>query len=148
MTTIENAKTSTTGEDREPSVDVRWPRDGVAQLTLVGEHDLATASEFEGAAQAVIPLSSGIVLDLRQAQFIDSSIIEAALRTKGRAEAEGVRFNLLVAESSIVLRVLEIANVLSLLNHVESIEEALEPRLGHRAAAGSGSGAEVAHGNG
>jgi anti-anti-sigma factor len=112
------------GSDR-PTMDVRWPRPGVAQVVLGGEHDLDSVDRLTALLMEALEDSSHLVVDLNSATFIDSSTIRALITTKGRADTDGRRFNVLLEANPTVERALEITAVLTALNRVHSFQEAV-----------------------
>jgi anti-anti-sigma factor len=119
-----------------PSVDVRWPRPGVAQVILCGEHDLSSVDRLSETLAATLGGCSKLVVDLRETQYIDSSTIRVLVSTRKQTEAEGRHFALVLATTPIVEKTLEITGVLGILNRVQTLEEALGQRAGGHAAAG------------
>jgi anti-anti-sigma factor len=109
----------------EPSVDVRWPRAGVAQVILAGEHDLSTADRLSKTLADTLRDCSKLVVDLRDAQFIDSSTIRALLGARTEAEVEGRDFAVVLATTPIVAKALEITGALTVLNRAQTLEQAL-----------------------
>ena len=116
-----------------PSMDVRWLRPGVASVTLGGEHDLSSADRLSDVLTQTLASCTHLVVDVSSTEFIDSSTIRVLVSTKGRANATSRRFNQLLGTEPIVERVLEITGVLTALNCVYTIEEAVgEPRQSTR----------------
>jgi anti-anti-sigma factor len=109
----------------EPTVEVRWPRPGTALVLLGGEHDLATATTLDQTLKRVLDGCTHLIVDLSDTEFLDSSTIRAIVMAKKHSDATGKTFNLLLASTPIVERALEIAGVLSSLNRVRTINEAL-----------------------
>ena len=108
-----------------PTIEVRFPRPGVAQVVLGGEHDLATRDQLDATLARALATCSHLVVDLSTTKFIDSSAIGVLVATKRRADARGSQFNLLLGTVPIVEKVLEIAGVLPFLNRVRDLDEAL-----------------------
>jgi anti-anti-sigma factor len=108
-----------------PATVVHWLLPGVAQVMLVGEHDLATADEVEQTLTDTIETCSHLLVDVSGADFIDSSTIRVLVSAKGRADESGCRFNLVLGTRPIVERALEITNVLGVLNRVHTVSEVL-----------------------
>ncbi len=108
------------------TMDVRWPREGVALVVLGGEHDLDSADRLSTVLADALDACSHLVVDVSTTTFIDTSTIRALIATKDRAEASERRFNLLMGTEPIVGRALEITNVLGVLNRVHTLEEALD----------------------
>ena len=109
----------------EPTTDIRWPRARVAQVILGGEHDLSSAEHLNGILAETLDWCSKLIVDLRGTQFIDASTIRVLLSVKGRAIASGRAFSIVLATTPIVERTLEITGVLSVLNRVHTLEQAL-----------------------
>jgi len=110
----------------EPTVEVRWPRAGIGQVVLGGEHDFSTADELDKTLSQTLGGCSGLIVDLRRTQFIDSSTIRALLSAKARAEASSRHFNIVLATMPIVERALQITGVIPALNGICTLDEALE----------------------
>jgi anti-anti-sigma factor len=110
---------------RAPEVDVRWHEKGVAVVSLAGEHDLGNADALSTLLVETLETSDHLIVDVSDVEFIDSSIINALVLTRRRAETERRRFNLVLGTSEIVERVLVITDVLPYLNRTHSLEEAL-----------------------
>lgn len=86
--------------------------DGVAVVSLVGEHDLTTAQAFRDCIEAALSEGGGLVVSLSAAEFIDSSIIGVVLDAQRRAEEAGVGFaTVLEGGASPVRRVLEVTGL-------------------------------------
>ena len=109
----------------EPSVDIRWPRQGVAQVILGGEHDLSSVDRLSTALAETLHDCSRIVVDLRDTKFIDCSTIGALVDAKASADAAGRGFNVVLATTPGVERTLQISGVLAILNRVHTLEQAL-----------------------
>lgn len=110
------------------TTDVRWPRAGVAQVVLSGEHDLGTADQLNTDLTRTLERCTHLIVDLSSTEFIDSSTIRVLVATKRRADASHRRFNLLLGTTPIVECALEITGVLAILNRVHALEEALAGR--------------------
>lgn len=108
-----------------PTVDVRWPAAGVAQVVLGGEHDLDSAARLQALLGETLETCAHLIVDLSSTDFIDSATIRALLATKGRADATNRQFNLLVGTRPIVERVLELTGVLTVLNRAHTLEDIL-----------------------
>ncbi len=88
------------------------PRGDAAVVVPTGELDLATAPALEAAlARAFESVGAGgIVLDLRELEFIDSSGLRTLLTARKQAEDAGARFSLVAGHRGLE-RTLEIAGV-------------------------------------
>jgi anti-anti-sigma factor len=114
--------------DNGPTIDVRSPEPGIAQVVLGGEHDLSNAEQLRETLDQALANCSHLIVDLSSTEFIDSTVIKALLNTKKAADESGHSFNLVLGTSPLVERVLEITSVLPALNRVHSLGEALETR--------------------
>jgi hypothetical protein len=66
-----------------PSVTIEPLAEAVWVVSLVGEHDLATAPEVRQAIDQAAAEGGRVVIDLTQATFIDSTIIGAIVAVPG-----------------------------------------------------------------
>jgi anti-anti-sigma factor len=109
------------------TIDVRSPRSRVAQIVLGGEHDLASADQLGETLSQALASCSHLVVDVGSAELIDASTISVLVNAKKAADERDCRFNLVLSTTPIVERVLEITGVLTTLNRVHTLEEALQP---------------------
>lgn len=110
-------------DSAQPTIDIRWPRIGVAHIILGGEHDLSSANRLDRTLTETLGWCSRMIADLREARFIDSSTIHALVATAERARASNRVFKVVLAPTSIVERTLGTAEVT--LPWVHTLEEAL-----------------------
>jgi anti-sigma B factor antagonist len=75
------------------SVNVEQDR---AVVALSGEHEAYTADKLARQLSALIAESVPVTVDLRQATFIDSTVVGVLIAAHRRAAGEGLPFNLLV----------------------------------------------------
>jgi anti-anti-sigma factor len=108
-----------------PTIEVRRPRPDVVLVVLSGEHDLSSAAELGATLSLALDRCSHLIVDLSCAEFVDSSTIAALVNAKKHADRRECKFNLVLASTPIVERVLEITSVLPGLNRVATIERAL-----------------------
>jgi anti-anti-sigma factor len=95
-----------------------------AVVAFEGDLDLASLDDFE-AATATAGGGRGLVVDMTEVRFIDSSGIHAVVRAR-RAQAErGGAIELVVAEGSAVDRVLEMSGLNETLDPKPSLDAAL-----------------------
>ena len=109
----------------EASIEVQRPRPDAAVVVVLGEHDLTSAPQLNEMLMTALADCTHLIVDLSSAAFIDSSIISALVNAKKRADEANRKFNLVLASTPIVERVLEITRVLPGLNRVKTIDEAL-----------------------
>jgi anti-sigma B factor antagonist len=75
------------------------PRDPpAAVVALAGEHDAYSADRLESEFDVLLDEGRRIVVDLRDAEFIDSTTLSALLRARQGAEDAGLGFTLVLAE--------------------------------------------------
>jgi len=83
-------------------------------VELVGEHDVASAPEFEAALKEAATMTAGSVhVDLRGATFIDSSIVAVLVRGARELVGEGREVALRLTEGSSPAMVIEIVGLAS-----------------------------------
>ena len=79
---------------------------GVTVLELLGEHDLATAEELSAAIDQALLERPGLVIDLTETTFMDSTVVHLLLNAHQVLEARGHELIVQITEASAVLRVL------------------------------------------
>jgi anti-sigma B factor antagonist len=76
------------------------PRDPpAAVVALAGEHDAYSADRIESELGVLLDEGRRIVVDLREAEFIDSTTLSVLLRARHNAELGGLGFTLVLAKS-------------------------------------------------
>jgi anti-sigma B factor antagonist len=129
----------------EPEVRVTHVAGDVAVVSLLGEHDLATAWEVRNAiAFALIEQGTHVVADLSETEFIDSSIAHALVDSEQFASERGLRISLQLQTHDSVKRLLEISGLDALPiygTRAEAIDAVrqMPNRMTERSAAGIGS---------
>jgi anti-anti-sigma factor len=78
---------------------------GVWVVSLVGEHDVSTAPPLRRDLEAMSRTGTGIVLDLSEATFIDSTIIEVIVSRDGES------FALVVPATGAISRLLDLVGI-------------------------------------
>jgi anti-anti-sigma factor len=106
-------------------IRVLWPRPRVAQILLIGEHDLASRDGLTDTIQITLAQSEHLIVDLSETEFIDSTVIKELVKAKQQADHQNVTFNLLLGTAPVVERALQVTEVLPFLNRVKTIDEAL-----------------------
>jgi anti-anti-sigma factor len=117
------------GED-PPVIEVDWPQDDVAIVTLLGEHDMANAGTVGSILEGLLTRASRLVVDATPARFVDSTIIRTLLDSVRQADHDGVEFALVAERSSIARRVLELAELMASLHVADSLDEAIPSTSG------------------
>jgi len=94
-------------------------------VTLKGEHDLSTADELGDRLAAIFATATSLVVDLRETQFIDSSILLVLLQADRTATSGSCQhFALVVPQGGHVLRLFDLAGVRRVFQVFGSEEEA------------------------
>lgn len=90
-------------------------RDGVPVVRVRGEIDLSNADAVLRSIEAAVDeRAPGLVVDLRELEFLDSAGVRLLFESARLVAAWGGRFVALVAPGSPALRVLELAEATSL----------------------------------
>jgi len=104
---------------------------GLAVLTISGEHDLSTAPNLRRRIDGLLDEGAATVVDLGPATFIDSSILGVILDGRRRAAEANLGFAVTRSEGSeAVDRVLEVTGLRSELPVHARREEAMTAALG------------------
>jgi anti-sigma B factor antagonist len=98
---------------------------GVTVLELVGEHDLASADKLALALTEALACEGGIIIDLSESTFADSTVINLMYRTQRALDWRGRELVVQIPVGSLLLRTLEITHVTSNLTIVHDREAAL-----------------------
>lgn len=99
--------------------------DGLAVVSISGEHDLNTAPDLGSELAALIDGRQGIVFDMSPASFVDSSILGVMLDARRQAHDSGLPFEVAHdGKTEAVGRVLEITGLRTELPVHESTDAA------------------------
>jgi anti-sigma B factor antagonist len=104
------------------------PRDPpAAVVALVGEHDAYSAGRLENELTVLLDDGRRVVVDLRDAEFIDSTTLGALLRARQRAERSTLGFTLVLSnrEHTQVHRLLELTRLGTIFAIHPTLDEAL-----------------------
>ena len=115
----------TTTGNSDGDLELTLPRAGVAVVALRGEHDLSTAPELRTLLTRLVARNRLVVVDVSEAEFIDSSVLDTLLNAHRHAEAAFRRVVLQLGPEPIVRTMLEVSGALDLLHCAASREEAL-----------------------
>lgn len=93
------------------SLDHRDPAVGV--VSLIGEHDAYSSLRLENELAVLIDGGIGVVVDLREASFIDSQTLSVLLSARHQAEESSLGFALVLAagEDTQVHRLLDLTGL-------------------------------------
>jgi len=118
---------------KPPSVHAvtnRGTADGILVLGLEGEFDLAAAPALREELDAACAGGGrGVVLDMSEVTFVDSSALRELLRGDHALQARGARL-VLAAVNPSVARLLELTRTTGLLAAAPTLESALERAAG------------------
>lgn len=106
-------------------LEVSLPRPGVAAVALKGEHDISTAPELRRLLQTLVADHPMVLVDVTDAEFIDSTVIQTLVLTDRAARAADQRFVLVAGTKPIVSTALQISGVIDCLECADSVEKAL-----------------------
>lgn len=105
-----------------------------AIVALVGEHDAYSAERLEHELAALLEERRRIVIDLREATFVDSTTLSVLLGARARAEQSSLGFALLLPDRTYtqVNRILELTGLGPIFATFGKLNEALASvRAGH-----------------
>ena len=94
-------------------------------MEFTGEHDLTTREETADLLSRALSQNDLVVVDISEAEFIDSTFINNLFIADGFARKQGKVFRLQVATAPIVRRALEITGVLDRIEHASNREDVL-----------------------
>jgi anti-anti-sigma factor len=107
-------------------IQVLHPRPGAVVVEVLGEHDLATKTETWELLSSLVDANELVVVDVTEAQFIDSSFINNLINADSAARARGSQFTLQLGTARIVRSAFEHSGILMVLDHASTREEALD----------------------
>ncbi len=81
-------------------LNIRRKRGDRVVVELKGEHEAYTATKLERELDNLVDEGYGIVVDLRQASFIDSKTAGLLLTAHRRAEAKGTEFRVVLGDDT------------------------------------------------
>lgn len=108
------------------SVEIRSDEDDVVVASLRGEIDLANARAIGSLVTGSVPNdATGLVVDLSQVTYLDSSGVHLVFDLAERLGARQQRLALVVPEESRIRRVLDLVNVRAVLPVTGTADEAV-----------------------
>jgi anti-anti-sigma factor len=99
-------------------------RHGVWVLSLRGEHDLSTRPSLSEEVGRVTAVGGPVVIDLTEADFIDSSILRV-LASAAVEQSAGLRVAVVIPPGGEAMRILRVTGIASLLQPYETCEAAM-----------------------
>ncbi len=106
-------------------VEVIRPAEDTAVIALHGEHDTVTKEQLALLLAEEIAANDLVVVDVTDADFVDSSFLHNLVKADRLARARGSRFVLQMGTARSVRRAIEISGLLDSLEWVGSREEAI-----------------------
>lgn len=107
------------------NVEVSYCDTDVAIVKLYGEHDMGDSEELRRVLHRVLGARDLVIVDLSEAEFIDSSILNSLVAANRTAERAGLKMTLQLGPNGTVGRVLEVSGLDGLLARAGSREEAI-----------------------
>jgi anti-sigma B factor antagonist len=98
---------------------------GITVLELLGDHDLATADDLSAAIDQALASRPGLIVDLTETTFIDSTVVHLLINAHQVLEARGHQLTVQITEASTVLRVLELTQLDNALGLARDRDEAI-----------------------
>ena len=98
---------------------------GITVLELLGDHDLATADELAATIDQALASRPGLVVDLTEATFMDSTVVHLLINAHQVLAARGHELIVQITEASAVLRVLELTQLDNALGIARDRDEAI-----------------------
>lgn len=110
-----------------PRIEVHRSGNGAALVALRGEHDLHGSPGLRRRLDALIREGLPIVVDLREATFLDSATIGVLLAAHREARRRGQRFMLVLADSTgwPLRTILEVTGLIDVFEIAATVEQAL-----------------------
>jgi anti-sigma B factor antagonist len=95
------------------TLDLEQADEGVEVVVVRGEHDLATAGELRSRIEAAVGRATGVVVDLTQATFIDSAVLQVLLTGRDRAGESQIGYVIALGDGTgyAVKRLLELTGL-------------------------------------
>jgi anti-anti-sigma factor len=105
------------------SVVVVRPRAGEALIECRGEHDLLTHSRLESLLAKEVSRNDLVIVDVREAEFIDSSFLHNLVKANELARRARCRFVLQFGTASTVELALQLSGLLRTIEYVHNRDE-------------------------
>jgi len=119
------------GEPYEPlsyearDIEVTHPREDHAVVELRGQHDLSSTHQLRSLLADLVAANELVVVDVSNADFIDSSVLASLFSTDATARRAGRTFVLQVGTALPVHVALKVSGALDYLNCADTREQAL-----------------------
>lgn len=99
----------------------------MAIVSLVGEHEAYSADQIGDTLDEALTDGLAVIVDLTQADFLDSAAVTALLRARDHAQRRSLRFALVVDDSTgwPVRQLLDLTGLVSVFPIAQSREDAI-----------------------
>ena len=100
---------------------------GVLVVALAGEHDLSSRDRLRDALNDALDAGLGVVVDLREAEFVDSVVAAVFLEARKKAKLGGFGLGIVLNEAheNAVRRMFELSQLTSVFSVYPSAEAAV-----------------------
>jgi anti-anti-sigma factor len=112
-------------EHREGAIRVTRETDGIIAVCFEGDFDMANAPALGDQIDLALESGKDVILDLSEATFIDSSVIDVLVRGSKAASGRKQTVVLQLGTAAIVERVLELARMDQVLPRAHDRQEAV-----------------------
>ena len=112
-------------EYRDSGIRVVPEGDEIVAVCLEGDFDMANAPAFGAEVDRALDNGNGLIVDLSEATFIDSSVLNVLLRTARTAAGREQAVVLQLGTAAIVERVLGIVGIERVLERAHDRQEAV-----------------------
>ena len=92
-------------------IDVSCYDTDITVIALAGEHDLSTSDGIWRELELALRARQVVIVDLSDAEFIDSSVIHQIMKADKLARSEGTRVTLQLENAPVVQRVLQVTGL-------------------------------------
>ncbi len=106
-------------------VEITYPAPGTCVIALQGEHDRVTEERRARLFREALALNDLVVIDVSQADFVDSSFLRNVLVADRRANEQKKVLRVQMGTAPIVRRAFEVSGVLDCLTVVHCRDDAL-----------------------
>jgi anti-anti-sigma factor len=108
-----------------PAIRVLRPQPGAAVVECAGQLDIASAPDLDVHLEDLASDNELVVVDLSEAEFVDSSIVQCLARAHRRSREQRTQFRLQLGTAPNVERALELSGMLELLDIARTRSAAL-----------------------
>jgi anti-anti-sigma regulatory factor len=106
-------------------IQVASPGVGVAVVSFIDEHELATKTELSALLHALVRQNELVVADFSQALFVDSSVLSVVLSAHKLALERGTGFTVQLEDGCVAKRAFEITGLLEAIPWTSTRKEAI-----------------------